>query len=115
MRLFFLTMLGLLAMIVAAAAFAIEPISLPAVLDASACPTTAIRIFGGPFEPVVARNGDVIDVEVGTEAGDETPLDVLLDELFWQTISLGDGGKVLYGPVHQNLGKDRCIVEGRDA
>lgn len=116
MRLFFITMLSVLACIVAMAAFGSESISKPAVLDATACPTTAIRIFGGPFEPLVAPKGDtVIDVEVGTVEGDETPLDAILDELLWQGITLGPGGAVIYGPIHQNLGKDRCIVEGRDA
>lgn len=93
----------------------------PAVRDASVCGDGLVVILGLDSAATAADTGlitkpdDVIYVKVSDE---RPPLDAVLDELYWQTVTIPDDddlGAGVYGPLHPNVGSTRCLVEGRDA
>lgn len=91
----------------------------PAVRDASVCGDGLVVILGLATDAqadtgLITKPDDVIDVKVSDE---RPPLDAVLDELYWQTVTIPDDdlGAGVYGPLHPNVGSTRCLVEGRDA
>lgn len=91
----------------------------PAVRDTSVCGNGLVVILGLDSDATVdtgliTKPDDVIDVKVSDE---RPPLDAVLDELYWQTVTIPDDdlGAGVYGPLHPNVGSTRCLVEGRDA
>lgn len=91
----------------------------PAVRDESVCGKGVVIILGLDAEVMVdtgllTQPDDVIDVKVSDE---RPPLSSILDQLYWQTVTIPDDdlGAGVYGPLHPNVGSTRCLVEGRDA
>lgn len=90
----------------------------PAVRDFTVCGTGVVNILGLDPEASVdvgvpTLPEDVVEIFISDET---PPLADILSDLFWQTVEAQFGGDapLVYGPIHQNTGKTKCLVEARD-